>query len=396
MKREFRPDGETSEVIEPIGKYLNNISKAYKANYKWKHYKTVAKPRRDIGSQRDMKARAARRVSASQPMELAEFKRVREASINEVENLPEAERARKRARLGVPQDSGKFETPKSKDLREKAEQRGAKKARRYSVVGLDVDRAAPKKKAQRRKHRWAGLDRDSAAGSETPAADGKTSVPQAVVDNKTVMLLMPRPKHPSTELLLRRGFCPAVNLFSYAKHVLSPAGAAKAVIVLDRLAPACATTNIAMIFGRVLGGFITTEGWLHRATESNKPPQGFQYKGIVKRNIEIGMSPGLANRHPKLHALFKSLDEAAASTIVFHENIRMVQQRFNELFKEKGKRSKPALRATWLCLNEADVEIESSKYKLEDPVKDIVQPSDVFLRNASKAGQPVCPGNWKS
>ena len=158
------------------------------------------------------------------------------------------ERSQKRAKRGVPPDSGKFETTQTRAVRDNAAVRLQKKQERFRAVPLDGPQAAPKPVPKRRPRpapSWAGVDRP---GGKTPAGDG--AAPQ-----EKVLICLPRREHPRNDVLSRRRFQLCSNPFAYAKHVLElKVNVDRSIMVIGRLHSKRTTTDTGVLFARVLGG----------------------------------------------------------------------------------------------------------------------------------------------
>ena len=187
---------------------------------------------------------------------------------------------------------------------------------------------------------------------------------------------------------------PTANPFSYAKNALAgPAAATRSIMVLTCLRDNSATTDVQMIFGRVLGGFVTTEEWLSRAFRANNLPHGLAYNGIVSKALALGCSPALAKTFPQLRDLLRAMGGNDRAKTVWVENFGELAEAYEAKVRAFGPRSsRPGKTMAWLCAGEDD--LRETVAQLREPVKLLPQTFDKFLNVASPAHKPPCPGRW--
>ena len=130
-----------------------------------------------------------------------DFARLREKSIRDAQQLPQAELEAKRRRIGVPVDSGARVTPAVEVVRAKAKARQERKSARYGVV--DVARAPPAPAAPkpRKRARWTNLGSAAKAPGQGSAAGGQNPAK----DPEKICILIP-PRCPLDDVLSRRRF----------------------------------------------------------------------------------------------------------------------------------------------------------------------------------------------
>ena len=374
-----RLGGETPRTIIPKGMYLNNIVSAYHSVFKGRPWKKEPKARRDRGIIRDVDKVAQQRKRKGLPSTEGTFIRAREKEIHEVLQEPPEERARKRAKCThgpVPEDSNKYLTQASVDLRNKAERRKAKK--------VNKERALNKKNPRRRWKlvRW--------VGKTAPVVDDSD---QNLYAPSLALALVNDSSHSMCEVqtVLSEGGGVTVQSWpTYAKEVVIKGRNPTAAMVVVASIPCDPWQNDWAISCMIIGGFLTTECWLAQAVAKKARPAGLFYPGVLQKGLQIHVCDRTQAAMPCLRDIFLVLHELRKISLVDFGTLR---ENWKKYLAAHGVRSQPWQKMVAIC---HDAE---SKTALSQNLKDteqsmVVKLSDFLSRHCRVRREVVCSGCW--
>ena len=304
--------------------------------------------------------------------------RAREKEIQEILEQPPEERARKRAKCThgpVPEDSNKYLTQASVDLRNKAERREAKKANRENAV-----RKIPRKRWELVK--WVGKPvRDVDNSGQTLYAP---SLALALVADSSCSL-------PKVEDVLSEGDGMTVHSWPrYIQQVLcKERGSAAAMVVVSRFVSPAWQSEWALCC-MIVGGFLTNERWLAEAVAKKARPAGLFYPGIPKKGMKIHICECTQSQLPSLFDLFRVLDQLGAITLTDFGKLR---EAWNKYQAARGLRSQPWKTMVAVCW---DTESKTALLKrLKDTERPMVLTLPDFLdKRCLVRREVVCGGCW--
>jgi hypothetical protein len=371
--------GKTPRTIIPKGPYLNFIVSAYRSIFKGRPWKKEPKARRDKDIQQDVDKVAQQRKRKGKPSTEGTFMRAREKEIHEVLEEPPEERARKRAKCThgpVPEDSNKYLSQASLDLRNKAERRKMQK--------VNKERALNKKNPRRRWElvKW--------VGEPAPDVDdsGQTlcapSLALALVKDSSDSIC-------KVQTVLSEGGGVAVQSWPrYVQEVVCKGRSPTAAMVVASKLPGVAWQNDWAISCMIIGGFCTTERWLAEAVAKKARPAGLFYPGVLQKDLKIHVCERTQAELPCLFDIFRTLHSQRKISLMDFGKLR---EKWKKYLADRGVRSQPWKTMVAIC---HDAE---SKTALSQNLKDteqslVVTLADFLHRHCRARREVVCGGCW--
>lgn len=370
--------GKTPQTIVPKGPYLDSIVRAYREVFGGRSWKKQPKARRDQGLTQDVNKVARQREQKGRPITEGTIIRAREKEIQDILEEPPEERARKRAKCihgPVPEDSDRYLSQASVDLRNKAERRKAQKANREKAV-----KKIPRKRWELVK--WVGKPvQDVDNSGQTLYAP---SLALALIDASSHSL-------PKVQAVLSEG-C-GVTVDSWPRYieqvVCKERSPAAAMVVVGRFESPAWQGDWALCC-MIIGGFLTNARWLAEAVAKKARPTGLFYPGLLKKGMKLHICECTQSQRPSLFDLFCALEQLEKISLTSFEKLRKA---WNKYQAERGLRSQPWKTMAAICWD------AESKTALRQNLKDTEQPmvltlTDFLDRHCQARREVVCGGSW--
>ena len=133
-----------------------------------------------------------------------------------------------------------------------------------------------------------------ALGGQTPAVGGQTPAVRGQPSQHVALLEGPVDDRVADELR-KRGFAVKQNVVTYLKSISqSKRGEEGAAVVLREVTREVWKASDFALVARMVGGFLTSRGWINEAVRMGQPPQGVFYKGVRKRGFVLWLSEPLS------------------------------------------------------------------------------------------------------
>ena len=372
--------GKTPRTIIPKGPYLNSIVTTYRAVFGGRSWKKQPKARRDKGIQKDLGKVARQRKRKGQPSTEGTFMRAREKEIQEVLKESPEERARKRARCThgpVPEDSNKYLSQASLELRNKAVRREERKANKVEM--------ANKKNPQRR---WVLVKWVC-----KPAPDADDSSQTRLYAPSLALVLVQRSSCSidKVEAVVREGGGLAVPSWpTYLEQVVCKKRSPEAAMVVLSKLPAVSWQNDWAITCMIIGGFLTTEQWLAKAVAEKARPAGLFFPGVLQKDLKIHVCERTQDELPCLLQIFVVLHQLKKISLLGFGALR---EKWKRYLADRGVRSQPSSKMVTIC---HDAESKSVLLQdLKDTEQSMVLTVSEFLQRHCRSRREVdCGGCW--
>jgi hypothetical protein len=372
--------GKTPTTIIPKGPYLNSIVSTYLSVFGGRSWKKQPRARRDKGIQKDLGKVARQRKRKGQPSTEGTFMRAREKEIQEVLKESPEERARKRARCThgpVPEDSNKYLSQASLEVRNKAVLREERKARK-------VERATKKNPKKRwALVKWVGkpaLDADDSSQTRLYAP----SLALALVQDSSRSI-------DKVEAVVGEGGGLTVQSWpTYLQQVVCKKRSPEAAMVVLSKFPAVSWQNDWAITCTIIGGFLTTEQWLANAVAEKARPAGLFFPGVLQKDLQIHVCEHTRAELPCLFTIFVVLHQLKKISLVGFGALR---EKWKRYLADRGVRSQPWTKMVTIC---HDAESKSVLLQdLKDNEQSMVLTVSEFLQRHCRSRREVdCGGCW--
>ena len=369
--------GRTPRTIIPKGPYLNAIVSTYRRVFGGRPWKKEPKARRDKGIEKDADKVARQRKRKGKPSTEGTFMRAREQEIQEVlQELPE-ERARKRAKCmygPVPENSNKYLSQASLELRKKAARREERKANKVNMLG---------KKNPSRK--WALV---KWLGKPAPDVDDSSSTLLYAPSLALALVKDSSQSIDKVEAVLRDGGgLTAQSWPKYIEQVVCKKRSPEAAMVVLSKLPQDRWQNDWAITCMIVGGFLTTEQWLANAVTAKARPSGLFFPGVLQKDLKIHVCEHTQAQLPSLFDIFRVLHQLKKISLM---DFGALREKWKKYLADRGVKSKPSSKMVTICYDA--VSKSALLQDLKDTEQSLVLTFSEFLQRHCRSRREVACG----